>query len=84
MFSFDKFVYGILKMANHSCTVMVLPAILVILLADAAMAASPKKLTYEQAYKTCRTILSREATPIASNERYARYYLCMSKFGYIL
>jgi hypothetical protein len=72
---------GILRMLRVKlcCTAMLFPAALLILLTDAALAGNSKKLTYEQAYKTCRTLLSKEA--IDTNERYSRYGACMARFG---
>ena len=70
--------------AKNYCALLVLPAPLFFLLTAAVSAASSKKLTYEQAYKACRTMLSREAARIDTKDGYIRYGACMAKFGYNL
>ena len=52
--------------------------------ADNALA---KKLTYEQAYAKCKSILDKEGTPgtsTQSNVRYTRGSACMKKYGHKL
>jgi len=52
---------------------------------DSASAA--KKLTYDQAYARCKSILDKEGTPTTtgqSNVRYTRGGACMKKYGYKL
>jgi hypothetical protein len=54
-------------------------------LADNASAA--KKLTYEQAYAKCKSIMDKEGTPgtsTQSNVRYTRGAACMKKYGHKL
>jgi len=49
--------------------------------------ASAKKLTYEQAYAKCKSIMDKEGTPgtsTQSNVRYTRGSACMKKYGYRL
>ena len=53
--------------------------------ADSASAA--KKLTYEQAYAKCKSIMDKEGTPGTStqaNVRHTRGAACMKKYGYKL
>jgi len=55
-------------------------------LTDSASAAK-KKLTYEQAYAKCKSIIDKEGTPgtsTQSNVRYTRGAACMKKYGYRL
>ena len=59
----------------------------VIGLTDNASAATKKKLTYEQAYARCKSIMDKEGTPgtsTQSNVRYTRGAACMKKYGYKL
>ncbi|HUL89081.1 MAG TPA: hypothetical protein VLU23_13000 [Pseudolabrys sp.] len=54
--------------------------------ADSASAAK-KKLTYEQAYARCKSIMDKEGTPGTStqaNVRHTRGAACMKKYGYKL
>ena len=54
--------------------------------ADDASAAT-KKLTYEEAYAKCKSIMDKEGTPgtsTQSNVRYTRGAACMKKYGYRL
>jgi hypothetical protein len=56
-------------------------------LADNASAATKKKLTYDQAYAKCKSIMDKEGTPgtsTQSNVRYTRGAACMKKYGYRL
>jgi len=56
-------------------------------LTDTASAATKKKLTYEQAYAKCKSIMDKEGTPgtsTQSNVRYTRGGACMKKYGYKL
>ena len=49
--------------------------------------ASAKKLTYEQAYAKCKSILDKEGTPgtgTQANVRYTRGAACMKKYGHKL
>jgi hypothetical protein len=55
--------------------------------ADNALAAAKKKLTYEQAYAKCKSILDKEGVPgtgTQANERHTRGAGCMKKYGYKL
>jgi hypothetical protein len=55
--------------------------------ADGALAASKKKLTYEEAYAKCKAIMDKEGTPgttTQSNVRYTRGAACMKKYGHKL
>jgi hypothetical protein len=55
--------------------------------ADNASAASKKKLTYDEAYAKCKSIMDKEGTPgtsTQSNVRYTRGAACMKKYGYRL
>jgi len=55
--------------------------------ADETLAASKKKLTYEQAYAKCKAILDKEGTPgttTQSNVRHTRGAACMKKYGHNL
>ena len=55
--------------------------------ADYASAASPKKLSYEEAWTHCKAIMDREKTPgttTSSNERFVRGGACMKHYGYTL
>jgi len=50
-------------------------------------ASAAKKLTYEQAYAKCKSIMDKEGTPgtsTQSNVRYTRGAACMKKYGYKL
>ena len=54
--------------------------------ADNASAAK-KKLTYDQAYAKCKSIMDKEGTPgtsTQSNVRYTRGAACMKHYGYKL
>jgi len=54
--------------------------------ADSASAAK-QKLTYEQAYARCKSIMDKEGTPGTStqaNVRHTRGAACMKKYGYKL
>jgi hypothetical protein len=56
-------------------------------LADSASAATKKKLTYDEAYARCKSIMDKEGTPgtsTQSNVRYTRGAACMKKYGYRL
>jgi hypothetical protein len=49
--------------------------------------ASAKKLTYEQAYAKCKSIMDKEGTPgtsTQSNVRHTRGAACMKKYGHKL
>ncbi len=49
--------------------------------------ASKRKLTYEEAYAKCKSIMDKEGTPGTSamaNVRYTRGAACMKKYGYRL
>jgi len=69
-----------------------LPAVVAAVLAVAfgsidSASAAKKKLTYEQAYARCKSILDKEGTPTTtgqSNVRYTRGGACMKKYGYKL
>jgi len=53
---------------------------------DAASAAK-KKLTYDEAYQKCKSILDKQRVPgtsLQANERYTRGAGCMKKYGYQL
>lgn len=53
---------------------------------DSASAAK-KKLTYEEAYARCKSIMDKEGTPgttTQSNVRHTRGAACMKKYGYKL
>lgn len=55
-------------------------------LTDNASAAK-KKLTYEEAYQRCKTVLDKEGTPGTStqaNVRHTRGAACMKKYGHKL
>ena len=55
--------------------------------ADNASAASKKKLTYEEAYAKCKSIMDKEGTPgtsTQSNVRHTRGAACMKKYGHKL
>jgi uncharacterized protein YdaL len=55
--------------------------------ADNASAATKKKLTYEEAYARCKSILDKEGTwgtSTQANVRYTRGGACMKKYGYRL
>jgi hypothetical protein len=55
--------------------------------ANNASAATKKKLTYDQAYAKCKSILDKEGTPgtsTQSNVRYTRGAACMKKYGHKL
>jgi hypothetical protein len=55
-------------------------------LADNASAAK-KKLTYDEAYAKCKSIMDKEGTPgtsTQSNVRYTRGAACMKKYGHKL
>ena len=54
---------------------------------DNALAASKKKVTFEQAWKLCKAELDKDkipATSTMSNERFIRGGACMKKYGYEL
>ena len=54
--------------------------------ADTAHAAK-KKLTYDQAYQKCKSLLDKEGTAgtsLQANARYTRGAGCMKKYGYQL
>ena len=56
-------------------------------LTDSASAATKKKLTYDQAYAKCKSIMDKEGTPgtaTQSNVRYTRGAACMKKYGHKL
>lgn len=53
--------------------------------ADSALA--KKKLTYDEAYARCKSVMDKEGTPGTStqaNVRYSRGAACMKKYGYRL
>jgi hypothetical protein len=53
--------------------------------ADNALAASKKKLTYEEAWQRCKAFLDKQGawgTGLQANERYTRGGACMKKYGY--
>jgi hypothetical protein len=53
--------------------------------ADNALAASEKKLTYEEAWQRCKAFLDKEGaygTSTQANWRYTRGAACMKKYGY--
>ncbi len=55
--------------------------------ADNASAAAKKKLTYDEAYAKCKSIMDKEGTPGTStqaNVRYTRGAACMKKYGHKL
>lgn len=55
--------------------------------ADNASAAAKKKLTYDEAYAKCKSIMDKEGTPgtgTQANVRYTRGAGCMKKYGYKL
>ncbi len=55
--------------------------------ANNASAAAKKKLTYDEAYAKCKSILDKEGTPgtsTQSNVRYTRGAACMKKYGHKL
>ena len=54
--------------------------------ADNALAATKKKLTYDQAFARCKSILDKEKIPgtLTSNDRYSRGGACMHHYGYKL
>ena len=55
--------------------------------ADSALAASKKKLTYEEAYAKCKSIMDNAGTPGTStqaNVRHTQGAACMKKYGYKL
>jgi len=59
---------------------------LTLLLADGA-AAAKKKLTYDEAYAKCKSIMDKEGTPGTStqaNVRHTRGAACMKKYGHKL
>lgn len=49
-----------------------------------ASAATPKTLTYEQAWTYCKALLDKQRTPATttSNDRYYRGSACMKHFGH--
>jgi len=50
-------------------------------------ASAKKKLTYDQAYARCKSVMDKEGTPGTStqaNVRYTRGAACMKKYGYRL
>jgi hypothetical protein len=52
-----------------------------------ASAAAKKKLTYEEAYAKCKTVLDKEGalgTSTQANERHTRGAACMKKYGHKL
>ena len=54
---------------------------------DIASAATKKKLTYEEAYARCKSIMDKEGTwgtSTQANVRYTRGAACMKKYGYRL
>jgi hypothetical protein len=56
-------------------------------LTDDASAATKKKLTYDEAYAKCKSIMDKEGTPgtsTQSNVRYTRGAACMKKYGHKL
>lgn len=55
--------------------------------ADNASAATKKKLTYDEAYARCKSIMDKEGTPgtsTQSNVRYTRGAGCMKRYGHKL
>lgn len=55
--------------------------------ADNALAATKKKLTYEEAYARCKSLLDKEGawgTSTSANLRYTRGGACMKKYGHKL
>jgi hypothetical protein len=55
--------------------------------ADGALAATKKKLTYDEAYAKCKAIMDKEGTPGTStqaNVRHTRGAACMKKYGHKL
>jgi len=56
-------------------------------LTDNASAATKKKLTYDEAYAKCKSIMDKEGTPgttTQANVRHTRGAACMKKYGYKL
>jgi hypothetical protein len=54
-------------------------------LADGALAATKKKLTYEQAWEVCKKEMDKMGvfgTSTQANERHTRGAGCMKKYGY--
>jgi hypothetical protein len=72
---------------NRILTTLVVAALAAALgLIDNASAAA-KKLTYEQAYAKCKSIMDKEGTPgtsTQSNVRHTRGAACMKKYGHRL
>jgi hypothetical protein len=72
-------------LANKS--LLALAAVLASIFGFVSDASAAKKLSYDQAYAKCKSIMDKEGTAgttTQSNVRYTRGAACMKKYGYKL